>query len=261
VLAAGLTLALAGCSSTTNPGSGNSANGSGSTLTTIKAGVLTMCSDSPYPPFEFEDPSTPTGYTGFDVDIMNAIADKIGLSLAVVDTDFNALQSGVALAAGNCDIGGSAITITADRQAQLDFSDPYYDSLQSLLVKKDSGITTLADLKGKKIGVQTGTTGESYANSHAPSPDMIVSFPSDGEMWPALQGGQVDALLQDFPVNNQHVKDNSNYVIVEKYQTDEQYGFALAKGKNPALLQAVNDALAAMRSDGTYQTIYNQYCS
>ena len=251
---AGVALALAGCSSTDNPGADN-------TLGTIKAGTLTVCSDAPFPPFEVEDASSPSGYSGFDLDLMQAIADKLDLKMVVMDTDFDVLQSGAPLAAGNCDVGASALTITDDRKANQDFSDPYYDSLQSLLAAKTSGISSLADMAGKNLGVQAGSTGQTYAQSNAPAAASLVSFPSDGEMWPALQAGQVDALLQDFPVNNQHAKDNSSYVIVAKYATDEQYGFSMAKGKNPALLQAINDALSDLHDDGTYDTLYAEYFS
>jgi len=251
---AGITLALAGCSSTENPGSDN-------TLGTITAGTITVCSDSPYPPFEYEDSSTATGYTGFDIDIIGAIADKLGQKLVVMDTDFDVLQSGAPLAAGNCDLGASALTVTDERSVYMDFSDPYYDSLQSLLVPKSSPVKSLADLSGKKIGLQTGTTGQIYAEENAPADASLVAFPSDGEMWPALQAGQVDALLQDYPVNNQHVKDDSSYVVVAKYETDEHYAFALYKDKNPTLLKAINDSLKELRDDGTYDTIYAKYFS
>ena len=245
-------LALSGCSS--NDSSNN-------TLGVIKSGYLTMCADSPYAPFEFEDPSAPTGYSGFDVEMMTAIAGKLNLKLEVKDTDFDALQSGAALAAGTCDVGASAITITEERKLSLDFSDSYYDSLQSLLVPTSSSVKSLADLAGKKIGVQNGTTGLIYAEQHKPATATLVSFPSDGEMWLAIQAGQVDALLQDLPINNEHVQNDSSYAIVAKYETDEKYGFALSKDKNPELLAAINTQLAALRADGTYKTLYDKYFS
>jgi len=258
-IATGLALALAGCAGT--PGGNTTSKYTGPAIPVVKAGSLTVCSDSPYKPFEYEDSSTPTGYTGFDVDIMTAIAESVGLKLVIVDTDFDSLQSGLALAAKQCDIGASAITITDDRKANLDFSDPYYDSLQSLLVPKTSSVKSLDDMAGMKIGVQAGTTGEIYANQHKPASATLVGYPSDGEMWPALQAGAVDALLQDFPINNQHVKDDPNYVVVASYQTSEQYGFAMTKGGNPTLLAAVNATLKAMRADGRYDTIYKKYFS
>ncbi|MDR1767212.1 MAG: transporter substrate-binding domain-containing protein [Propionibacteriaceae bacterium] len=259
--------ALAGCGTTqptgsapaSDSGSGAASAASSPAFTTIDAGKLTACADVPYPPFEIEDTSAASGYSGFDIEIVGAIAEKLGLTLVVKDVDFDALQSGTVLAAGECDLGTSAITITEKRKKNIDFADPYYDSLQSLLVKKDSGIAKLADLSGKVIGVQQGTTGQTYAQEHAPKDATITQFPSDGELWPAMTSGQVDAILQDQPVNHQHEIDDDSYAIVEEYDTDEQYGFAFAKDKNPELLAAVNAALADIRSDGTYDTIYEKY--
>jgi polar amino acid transport system substrate-binding protein len=224
----------------------------------IQEGTLTVCSDIPYPPFEVEDPDKPSGYGGFDMDMMQAIADGLGLELAVQDVGFDPLASGTVLAAGQCDVGASAMTITEERQAALDFSDPYYDSLQSLLVPPDSDITGIGDLSGKMVGVQTGTTGQIYVNENAPDGTEIVDFPSDAELWPALQAGNIDAILQDLPVNIEHAK-TEGYEVVEEYPTDEQYGFAFAKGEKTALLEAVNEQLQTMRDDGTYQEIYDSY--
>ena len=247
--AAAAALLLAGCTTTSgeNP------------LNLVKPGTLTVCSEPPYPPFEYEDPNSPSGYSGFDIDLMAAIADGLNLKLVISVTDFDALQSGAALAANTCDVGASAITITADRKKNIDFADPYYDSLQSLLIPASSPVKTLADMAGMRIGVQTGTTGKMYAEANAPQTATLVSFPGDGEMWLALKAGQVDALLQDLPVNADHVAQDPSYVIIERYQTDEQYGFAFAKDKKPELLKAVNAQLKTLRSNGTYDTIYKKY--
>jgi len=267
VSALGVALALAGCTSTSNNNNSPSSSGSptasytGPDLNLIKAGTLTICSDVPYKPFEYQEAGTPTGFAGFDIDLMTEIANNLGLKLVVLPTDFDALQSGVALAAKQCDLAASAVTITEARKANIDFSDPYYDSLQSLLVLADSGINSLEDMAGKTIGVQTQTTGENYTRAHAPADAKIVSFPTDGEMWLALQAGTVQALLQDFPINNQHVKDDSRYKIVAEYPTDEQYGFAFSKGGNPALLAEVNKQLKTMRENGMYDTLFKKYFS
>ena len=251
---------LVGCAGpATTPSSDPSATGTATDYGLVEPGVLTACADVPYSPFEFEDPSSPSGYSGFDIDVMAAIAENLGLDFKVIDVEFNALQSGTVLAAGQCDMGASAITITDARKENIDFSDPYYDSLQSLLVKTDSGITTLADLAGKNIGVQAGTTGQNYAKQNAPADAQLIDFPSDGELWPAIQSGQIDAILQDQPVNREHEVADAGYKIVETYNTDEQYGFAFDKGKKTALLNAVNEQLAALRTDGTYDTIYAKY--
>lgn len=226
----------------------------------ISDGQLTVCSDIPYPPFEVEDADAESGYSGFDMDIMQAVADGLELDLVVQDVGFDALQSGAVLQAGQCDLGASAMTITEDRKENLDFSDSYYDSLQSLLVPVDSDIASIDDLAGKTVGVQTGTTGQNYTKENAPDDAEIADFPSDGELWPALQAGNIDAILQDLPVNLEHAKDEG-FEIVEEYDTDEQYGFAFAKGEKTALLEAVNAQLESLRSGGTYDEIYDSYFS
>ncbi|WP_460801410.1 transporter substrate-binding domain-containing protein [Microbacterium sp. GXF6406] len=247
-------LALAGCASGTDDTSASAGDEYG----LVKTGVLTVCSDIPYPPFEFEGGDNGTGYTGFDVDLLDAISQSLDLELAIVVTNFDALQSGTALVAGNCDLGGSAMTITEERKANIDFSDPYYDSLQSLLVPTGSDITGIDDLDGKRVGVQQGTTGEIYATENAAGA-TLVQFPSDGELWPAIQAKQIDAILQDQPVNLEHENADSGYVIVEEYDTDEQYGFAFAKGEKVELREAVNAALQDLRDSGEYDTIYDAY--
>ncbi|WP_341935419.1 basic amino acid ABC transporter substrate-binding protein [Microbacterium sp. LWO14-1.2] len=256
-LAATATLALAGCAGGAG-GSGGGDSDADNEYGLVDAGTLTVCSDIPYPPFEFEGGDNGTGYTGFDIDLLDAIAKKLDLKLAVQDVGFDALQSGTTLAAGTCDIGASAMTITDERKANIDFSDPYYDSLQSLLVRTDSGIESIKDLDGKNVGVQQGTTGEAYANENATGA-QIVQYPSDGELWPAMQAGQIDAILQDQPVNLEHEKADSAYEIVEEYNTDESYGFAFAKGEKAELLDAVNGALKELRDSGDYQKIYDTY--
>jgi len=260
-LALATALALSACSTGAAPTTAAPAGtlAAAPALKTVTAGTLTVCSDVPYPPFEIEDASTPSGYAGFDIDVMDAIAKKLSLKLKVVDTDFDALQSGTVLLAGQCDVAASAMTITDERKKNIDFSDPYYDSLQSLLVRADSGITDLAGTAGKKIGVQKGTTGKSYADKNKPASATVIEFPSDGELWPAIQAKQIDAILQDQPVNHTHEKADATYKIVETYKTDEQYGYALGKGKNPDLLKAINDSLKAMRADKSYDTIYKKY--
>jgi polar amino acid transport system substrate-binding protein len=256
--AAALALAFAGCAGPAAP-SAPASSAAAVDYKLVTPGTLTVCSDIPFAPFEFEDANSPSGYTGFDIDIVDAIAKKLGLTLTVKVTNFDALQSGTALEAGSCDMAASAMTITDERKKNLDFADPNYDSLQSLLVKTDSGITNLAGTAGKTIGVQKGTTGKDYATKNAPKDAKLVDFADDGKMWVAIQAGQVDALLQDQPVNYEHEKADPAYKIVETYNTNEQYGFAFAKGKKPELLAAVNEQLKAMRADGSYDTIYKKY--
>ncbi|HWV48193.1 MAG TPA: transporter substrate-binding domain-containing protein [Microbacterium sp.] len=256
-LAATSVFLLAGCAGGSDPGA--EAPESGADYGLVEAGKLTVCSDVPYAPFEDFDDTTDSGFTGFDIDLLTAIAEELDLEISVQDVSFDALQSGTILVAGQCDMGASAMTITEERKANIDFSDPYYDSLQSLLVPADSGIESIDDLAGKTVGVQQGTTGESYATENTPEGTEIVRLPSDGELWPAIQAGQVDAILQDLPVNVEHVRADDAYTIVEEYDTDESYGFAFAKGEKTELLEAVNGALADLQDSGAYQEIYDSY--
>jgi polar amino acid transport system substrate-binding protein len=250
--------------SLTSCGSDSDSSGSDSSasadLNLISDGTLSVCSDVPYPPFEDFDKSAPTGFKGFDVDIVNAIAEQLDVDVEIKDSDFNALQSGLALNSGQCDMAASAMTITPERQEKIGFSDGYYDSEQSLLVPSDSSIASIDDLDGVKVGVQKGTTGEAYANENASGADIVV-FPSDGEMYSAIKAGQVDALLQDLPVNIDHQNDPKaagQFTVVETYDTGETYGLAMKKD-NTALIDAVNEALATLKDDGDYQTIYDSY--
>lgn len=224
----------------------------------ITPGTLTVCSDVPYAPFEDFDKSSPIGFKGFDVDVISHIADDLNLKVKILDEDFDGLQSGLTLNAGTCDLVASALTITPARAKHLLFSDGYYDSEQSLLVPDGSPIHSIGDLSGKNVGVQKGTTGESYAQENA-SGANIISYPSDAEEFQALKAGQVDALLQDLPVNITHAK-AGGYQVVEKYDTGEQYGFA-AKLGNTGLIDEVNAELTKMKSDGSYKKLYDKYFS
>lgn len=258
--AAALALSLAACGS----GSDSTAKASDSPATgnakpavkTISSGKLTVCSDVPYAPFETEDASSPSGFSGFDIEVIDFIAKKMNLTLAVVPTAFAPIQSGVALNASQCDVAASAITINDERKAKLDFSEPYFDSEQSLLVPDGSAIKTIADLDGKNVGVQDATTGQAYTAKNAPKA-KAVAFPDDGKMFQALKAGSVVALLQDIGVNALHQK-QGGFKIVETYKTDEQYGFAIKKG-NTAVLDAVNTGLKEMRDSGDYKTVYDKY--
>jgi polar amino acid transport system substrate-binding protein len=253
-----LSLSMAACGSddggTDTASSGGSS--SSSSVQTLEDGTLKVCSDIPYAPFDVMDGDT---YTGFDGDMVNEIAKGLDLKLVVQDSGFDGLQSGLALNSDQCDMVASAMTITEEREANLDFTDGYYDSEQSLMVPTDSDIASIDDLDGKNVGVQQGTTGKSYTEENAPDGTNILSFPSDAEMFSAIKAGQVDALLQDLPVNLEHTKDGE-YKIVEQYSTGESYGFAVKQG-NTSLLEALNTQLKDMRDNGTYDKIYNKYFS
>ncbi len=244
-------LILAACGGTDAP---DEAEG----LDLVTDGTLTVCSDVPYPPFEFEDADAPTGYSGFDIELMEAIAAELDLDIVVIATGFEGLESGTTMAAGTCDLAASAMTITEERQQRLDFSDAYYVALQSLLVPAGSELSGLEDLvDGVSVGVQSATTGESFAQDHVDGAE-IVSFENPGDLFVAMEAGQVDAILQDLPVNEAYARNNEASVAAE-FDTDEHYGLAMTKDREDGLLAAINEALDAVRASGVYDELYEKY--
>lgn len=221
----------------------------------VSDGTLTICSDTPYEPFEFKDDAGED--TGYDIDLLREIAASADLELAVIDLPFDGILG--SLEAGDCDVVGSAVTITDERAQQVDFTDPYFDADQSLLIKADQvdEIATLADLDGASIGVQSGTTGEAYANENATGAEVTSFEDSDG-LFAALEANTIAAILQDLPVNGYRSTQDDSVVVVETYPTEEQYGFAIKKG-NSGLLDFLNTGLESLRVDGTFDEIYASY--
>lgn len=221
----------------------------------VSAGTLTVCSDTPYEPFEFEQDGEQVGY---DMDLLRAIAEANDLGYEVKDLPFDGILG--SLAAGDCDVVGSAVTITDERAERVDFSDPYFDADQSLLVKDDNADTyaTLDDLAGRTIGVQSGTTGEAYADDNAPEGATVQSFEDSDGLFGAIEAGQIDAILQDFPVNAYRTTLDDSLTVTETIATGEQYGFAVAKD-NDGVLQMIDEGLADLRESGEFDEIFSRY--
>jgi polar amino acid transport system substrate-binding protein len=222
----------------------------------VKDGTLTVCSDTPYEPFEFE--GTDGKQTGYDIELLGDIAKDAGLSIDVKDLPFDGILA--SLAAGDCDVVGSAVTITPERAQQVDFSKPYFDADQSLLVHTadKSKYAKLTDLTGQRIAVQSGTTGETYAKAHTPAGATIVSFEDSSGMFGAIKSNDVAAVLQDFPVNAYRATKDDTLTVTETFPTGEQYGFPVKKA-NTAVLAFVDDGLALLRSDGRFDEVFKKY--
>lgn len=248
VVAAVAALALSACSSTSETPSSSGG------VALIDAAKLTACTQLPYRPFEYSDGGA---ITGFDIDIVAEIAKDLGVPQEIVDTPFEGIQTGEDLSTGKCDIAAAGMTITDVRKSALDFSDPYFDATQALLVKADSNITSLADLAGKRIGTQAATTGEIYAKEKAPDAE-IVQFEDLALLQTAVQTGQVDAAINDNGVLFDFANLNKDVKVSAEFATGEQYGLGVKLG-NTALLDQVNATLARIKSDGTYDTLYAEY--
>jgi polar amino acid transport system substrate-binding protein len=162
-------------------------------------------------------------------------------------------------AAGDCDLVASAMTITDERAENALFSDPYYNAAQSLMVRTEDAETfvDLESLSGKVIGVQAGTTGASYAKENAQGA-KIVEYDDAAPMFLALESKQIDAILQDLPVNVDRAKKIGKTTVTAVFETEEFYGFAAALG-NTALMDELNATLAEMQEDGRYDALYEKY--
>ncbi|MUN40286.1 transporter substrate-binding domain-containing protein [Actinomadura sp. NEAU-AAG5] len=223
----------------------------------IKKDALTSCTHLPYPPFQVEQGGK---VVGFDVDLVDLVAKRLGVTQKIVDTQFETMRTGAALNAGKCDIVMGGMTIKPDRVEFMDVTKPYFDATQSLLAKKGSGVTSLDAVKAKdlKLGAQAGTTGEDYVKGKGFDP---VSFDNSGAELDGLRTGQVKVIVQDDPVVKGWLKDpaNAGLEIVANLNTGEQYGFWIRKGHNPKLVELVNQVLAQAKADGTYKRIYERW--
>ncbi len=222
----------------------------------VTEGALTVCSDLPYAPFESMKRGEPVG---FDIDLVREVAEDLGLRLEVEDTDFDAIASGDALNSAQCDVAISAMTVTGERARVLDFSSPYFDASQALVVAEGSGIDSLDDLAGERIAVQGGTTGELYVTDHAPSSAQVMPLEDAAAMEHALTTEMVSAAVYDNTVVGDVVAQNPGFVVAAEFDTGEQYGMAVKKNGNVDLLRSINRVLATLDADGGYEEIYDTW--
>lgn len=250
---------LGGCADNTDSGAGTTAT-AGASATLLSAGKLKMCTHLSYKPFEFKDSSGKV--VGFDVDIVNLVAKKMNATVEVVDIPFEQITSGAAFAAKKCDLGIAGTTIKESRQQAAPFSDPYFTATQALLTKKGSGIKDLASLKGKKLGVQTDTTGQEYGEKNkAANGYTTVVFEDMPSQFAAVLAGKVDAAINDNGVALDYAKTNTSTEMVTEFNTGEKYGIQFKKGdaNADALRKLTNETLAAAKKDGSYATIYKKW--
>jgi polar amino acid transport system substrate-binding protein len=251
-------LALVGCTTPATPTTPAETTSTPAVdLKLVTPGTLTAGSDTAFPPFESMNGNVAEG---FDVDLLTAMAKEAGINTVVFKTEIFDTLIPTLVAGGKFDVIASGMTIKAERQAEINFTDPYFDSNQSVAMKVGGVYTGPADLKGKKVGVQSGTTGESWANENLkPAGAIIVPFKDAVQAFSALQAGNVAAVINDLPVSAEVVKDPSKgLAIIAQIPTGEQYGFGVSKA-NPALLAALNAALAKVRTSGEYDTIYTKW--
>jgi len=238
-------LVAAGC------GDDDSGGTSPSDLGTIAEGKLRVGSDIPYAPFEF---GRAPDYEGFDVDIVNEIAKRLEVDAEFVKTPFDPIFRN--LAQGRFDIVASAATITPERQRTVNFSEPYFPADQSLMVKRGSDIKTTGDLAGKRVGAQLGTTGADEAKKV--DAETVRTYDLIDDAFNALQNGQVDAVINDFPVSKYAERSKEDLQVVQRIATGEEYGLGINKD-DAKLKEEIDKALQDMKEDGTYTRIYKKW--
>ena len=251
LLASGLVAAGCGDDDETTGGSETTASGD---FTTITDGTLLIGTDAPYPPFEIGTPND-ADFSGYDIDLGRDIAERLGLTPEFQDTSFDTIFRNTA--AGQFDVAIAASTITPGRQKTVNFSDPYYEAQQALVVAEGSDIATVDDLAGKIVAAQDATTGETYANDETDAAE-VRGFPEGPDAISAVVTGQADAAVIDEPVAVDAVDKGQPVEIATTIPTAELYGIAISKD-NPELLDAVNGALQEMKEDGTIQGLYDTY--
>lgn len=228
-------------------------------VSAVNAETLRVGSETVYPPFEFLD-STTGKYVGFDMDLINAIAKKAGFDIHIYSMGLDGLIP--ALTSGSIDVAVSALTITPERAAKVDFSDPYYESGLSIMTHKDNAaqIKGTKDLEGKTLCVEIGSSGALFSQKIPGT--TIRTFNSAAEAFLEINQKGCYAMVNDKPVNEyfltQKAAKNLNLKEVPIVLSADNYGFAVQKG-NTKLLQRLNEALKAVRQDGTYKKIYTKW--
>ena len=196
---------------------------------------------------------------GFEIDIAKEVAQRLQLKPVFINADFGDIESGQLLNEGRCDVAIAGITISGERARVLDFSSPYFNAGQALVVKQGSDAASLDDLAGAKIGVQKGSTSELYVTDNAPKDTTVVPLTTPSDVTDAVRTGQVDAGVYDNTVVGDVVAKNPKLEAVAEFDTGEQYGIAVQKDSSVDLLRFINNVLADLKQGGGYDDIYNRW--
>ncbi len=251
-------LLLAACGKKEAPPPPPTAAAPAATPAPAPAKVYVVGTDAAYAPFESQNEKGEI--VGFTIDVVNAAAAKAGIQVKFVNTPWEGIFN--ALGQGDRDMIASSVTITDERKQTMDFSNPYFDAVQLIAVKDNSKITGFADLKKAKVGVQTGTTGdEAVTKLLGKTSTAIKRFESTPLALKELEAGGVDAVVADNGVVIHYVANNPGgkfKTVSDKEFAPEQYGFAVKKG-NAVLLGKLNEGIAGIKADGSYNTIFKKY--
>ncbi|MEE1114205.1 MAG: transporter substrate-binding domain-containing protein [Eubacterium sp.] len=237
-----------------------SAAAEGNAVDAIKEkGTIVMYTNAEFEPFEYKDGDQ---IVGIDVEIAQAIADKLGVELQIEDIAFDSLIS--ALTTGKADFVAAGMTATEDRAKNVDFTEKYFDAGQSIIVAEGSDITSREDLNDKVVGVQTGTTGDIYCTNDDGSSDINVKevkrYPKGMDAVSDLIAGRIDAVVIDnFPAEKLTEKNPDKVHMLDEQMTTEEYAIACPKGSD--LTDEINGVIDEMEESGELDEIVGKYIS
>jgi polar amino acid transport system substrate-binding protein len=215
--------------------------------------VLRVATDATFPPFEYSENGK---RTGFDIELIEAIAKVLNRKVEWTDIDFKGLIPG--LVAKRFDVAASAIYITDERRKVVDFTDPYYPGGLVIMTKKgDNSIKGPEDLKGKKVTVQVGTKSVNFLKEHYPAAQP-VEVEKNQQMFELVEIGRADAAVTGKPAAKVYARTKGTLQVVDKPLTVEEYGYALRKDE-PELTRQFNEALKKLKADGTYDKLVAKY--
>ena len=221
-------------------------------FTTVTEGILTMGTNAAFPPYEFYDGDD---IVGIDAEIAGLLAEKLGLTLEIMDMDFSTIVTSVQN--GGVDIGLAGMTVTEERLENVNFTDSYATGVQVIIVKEDSEIASADDLEGKLIGVQEGTTGHQYCAEDY-GEENVLAYTNGATAVQNLVQGAVDCVVIDEQPALSFVEANEGLKILDTEYVIEDYAAAVSK-ENTALLDALNAALKELQEDGSIQEILDKY--
>ena len=231
--------------------------GAGNDSLTLEEGKLIMSTNAAFPPYEMTDDAG--NFIGIDIEVAQAIADKLGLELVIDNMEFTAALE--AAQNGKSDMVMAGVTVNEDRLAVMDFSDSYATGVQVVIVKEGSDVT-MDNLGEKMIGTQMGTTGYIYASDTIENggygEDHVIAYDNGITAVQALMNGQIDAVIIDNAPAQAFVEANPGLTTLDGEWVVENYAIGFKKG-NTALVEAVNNALAELIADGTVQAIVDKY--
>ncbi|MCI6651878.1 MAG: transporter substrate-binding domain-containing protein [Ruminococcus sp.] len=233
-------------------GCGGSDSKDDNKLETVTEGKLTMATNAEFPPYEFYEGEK---VVGIDAEVAEKIAEKLGLELEIADVSFDSIIPGVQ--SGKYDMGMAGMTVTDERKRSVNFSDSYATGIQSVIVKEDSPIKSIDDLDGKKIGVQTATTGDIYASDDY-GEDNVKRFENGAAAVAALTANKVDCVIIDNEPAKAYVEANKGLKILDTEYAVEDYAICFSKDSEE-LQKKVNDALNELKKDGSIQKIVDKY--